>query len=66
MHYPKSIPFTHILCEFYDQDDAKWIVIRGQLKGHNDTPYGRPAPSRHIGCPGVDRPQGVFGGFSYY
>jgi hypothetical protein len=46
--------------------DAKWIVIRGQLRGHNDTPCGRPTPSWPIGRPGVVRPQGVFGGFSYY
>jgi hypothetical protein len=26
--------------EFHDQGDAKWIVIRGQLRGHNDTPLG--------------------------
>jgi hypothetical protein len=26
--------------EFHDQADAKWIVIRGLLKGHNDTPCG--------------------------
>jgi hypothetical protein len=24
--------------KFHDQGDAKWIVIRGQLRGHNDTP----------------------------
>jgi hypothetical protein len=51
--------------EFHDQGDAKWIVIRGQLRGH-DTPCGRPAPGRLIGCPGSAHPQGVFGGFSYY
>jgi hypothetical protein len=27
--------------EFHDQGDAKWIVIRGQLWGHNDTLAGR-------------------------
>jgi hypothetical protein len=27
--------------EFHDQGDAKWKVIRGQLRGHNDTPFGR-------------------------
>jgi hypothetical protein len=26
--------------EFHDQEDAKWIVIRGQLRVHNDTPFG--------------------------
>jgi hypothetical protein len=24
----------------HDQADAEWIVIRGQLRGHNDTPFG--------------------------
>jgi hypothetical protein len=28
--------------EFNDQGDAEWIVIRRQLKGHNDTPCGQP------------------------
>jgi hypothetical protein len=27
--------------KFHDQGDAKWIVIRRPLKGHNDTPFGR-------------------------
>jgi hypothetical protein len=26
--------------KFYDQGDAKWTVIRGQLRGHNDMPQG--------------------------
>jgi hypothetical protein len=30
--------------EFYDQGDAKWIVIRVPLRGYNDTPWGRPTP----------------------
>jgi hypothetical protein len=25
--------------EFHDQADAKWILISGQLRDHNDTPY---------------------------
>jgi hypothetical protein len=29
--------------------------FRGQLRGHNDTSCGRPAPGRPIGRPGVDR-----------
>jgi hypothetical protein len=49
------------LGEFHDQGDAKWIVIRGKLRGHNDTPFGQPTPSRPIGRPGVGRPSGVFG-----
>jgi hypothetical protein len=52
--------------EFHDQGDANSIVIRGQLRGHNDTPFGRPTPSRPIGRLGFGRPQGVFGGLSYY
>jgi hypothetical protein len=39
-----------------DQGDAKWIVIRGQLWGYNDTPCGRPTRGRLIDCPGVGRP----------
>jgi hypothetical protein len=46
--------------EFQDQGEDKWIVIRGMLKGHNDTPFGRPTPSWPIGHLG-----GVIGGFSY-
>jgi hypothetical protein len=38
--------------KFHDQADAKWIVIRGSLSGHNDTPCGRPTPSRPFGHPG--------------
>ena len=52
--------------EFHDQGDAKWIVIRGQLSGHNDMPFGQRTPGRPIGRPGAGRPQGVFGGLSYY
>ena len=52
--------------EFHDQWDAKWIVIRGLLRGHNDTPCGWPTPGQPIGRLEVGRPQGVFFGFSYY
>jgi hypothetical protein len=38
----------------HDWADAGWIVIRGLLKGHNNTPFGWP-----VGYPGVGRPQGV-------
>jgi hypothetical protein len=34
---------------FHDQGDAKWIVIKVQLWGHNDTLFGRPTPGRPIG-----------------
>jgi hypothetical protein len=52
--------------EFHDQGDAKRIVIRRSLWGHNNTPCGRPALGRPIGRSGSGRPQGVFGGLSYY
>jgi hypothetical protein len=52
--------------EFHDQGDAKWIVIRGQLRGHNDTPFGRPTPGWPIGRLVFGCPQGVFGVFSCY
>jgi hypothetical protein len=41
--------------KFRDQGDAKWILIRRSLWGHNDTPGGRPAPGRPIGRPGPGR-----------
>jgi hypothetical protein len=47
--------------EFHDQGDAKWIVFRQQLKGHNDTPCGRPAPGRPVSHPGSGPLQGVSG-----
>jgi polyhydroxyalkanoate synthesis regulator phasin len=40
--------------EFHDQGDAKWIVIRRLLRGHNDMPIGRP---------GSGRPKGIIGAF---
>jgi hypothetical protein len=49
--------------KFHDQGDAKWIVIRRQLRGHNDTCFGWPTPGRPISLPGVGRPSGIF---SYY
>jgi hypothetical protein len=30
--------------QFHDEADAGWIVIRGLLRGHNDTPCGRSTP----------------------
>jgi hypothetical protein len=36
-------------------------VIRRRLWGHNNMPFGQPTPGRNIGCPGSDRPKGVFG-----
>jgi hypothetical protein len=53
---PLSIDFG----EFHDQGDAKWMVIWRQLRGHIDTPFGRPTPGRPIGRPEVGHPQAVF------
>jgi hypothetical protein len=50
--------------KFYDQADAKQIAIRGQLRGHNNTPFGRPTPGRPIGPQGVGHSQGTF--FDYH
>jgi hypothetical protein len=47
---------------FHDQEDAKWKVIRGQSRGHNDTPFGRATLGWPIGCHGVGH---IFGGLSY-
>jgi hypothetical protein len=44
---------------FDNQADAEWIVIRTQLRGHNDTPFGRIAPGRPSG-------PAYFVCFSYY
>jgi hypothetical protein len=55
-----------VIGKFHDQGDDKWMVIRGQLRGYNDTPFGRPTPGRPFGCPVVGRSQGVFGGSSNY
>jgi hypothetical protein len=46
--------------EFRDQGDANWILIRGQLRGHNDRPFGRPTPGQPIGRAGVGSLKGVF------
>jgi hypothetical protein len=51
---------------FHDLGDTKWIVVRGQLRGHNNTPFRQPTPGHSIGRPGVGCPQGICGGFSYY
>jgi hypothetical protein len=37
--------------EFHDQADAKRIVIRGLLRGHDDTPCGRPNAGWPVGQP---------------
>jgi hypothetical protein len=43
LNYDESCPCLGPLSgEFHDQGHAKWIVIRMQLRGHNDTPLGRP------------------------
>jgi hypothetical protein len=49
--------------EFHGQGDAKRIVIRWLLGGHNDMPFGWPAPGRPVGRLGAALPPGVFGDF---
>jgi hypothetical protein len=39
--------------DFHDQGGVKWIVIRRQLRGHNDTPFGWTTTGHPIGRPGV-------------
>jgi hypothetical protein len=51
----KSFPEV-LTGEFHDQVNAKWIVIRGLLRGHNNLHCGRPNPGQPIGCPGVGCP----------
>jgi hypothetical protein len=46
--------------KIHDQGDAKWIIIKGQLRGHNN------ANPANIARPVVGRPQVVFGGLSFY
>jgi hypothetical protein len=52
--------------KFRDQGDAKCIVTRRLLWGHNDTPCGRSASGQPIGCPGAGHALGLFGGIYYY
>jgi hypothetical protein len=54
-----------IQVEFHDQGDAKWIVIRVPVRGHNDTLFGWPTPGRPIGRRGLAA-LGLFAVFSYY
>jgi hypothetical protein len=74
LHWPDQVLAEHLdhrlklmaAGGFHDQGDAKWIVIRRSLWGHNDMPCGWPAPGRPIGRQGSGRPQGVIGVFNYY
>jgi hypothetical protein len=50
--------------ELHGQGDARWVVIRGQLRGQNDMPIGRPTSGRPIGRSGVDRSKCILGSFS--
>jgi hypothetical protein len=58
---PNNFVVRLVFCggEFNEQEDAKWRVIRGQLRGLNNTPFGRPTPGRPIGRPGVGHPQSL-------
>jgi hypothetical protein len=37
-HHECTMQENIALGKFYDQGDAKWIITKGQLRGHNDTP----------------------------
>jgi hypothetical protein len=50
---------------FHDQGDTQWIVIRELLRGHNDTPFGRPNPRPAYRPPG-GRPPGRIWWLGYY
>jgi hypothetical protein len=55
----------------HDQADAEWIVIRTQLRGHNDTPGGSAGgwPGAAADPPatrGLDALRAYFVCFSYY
>jgi hypothetical protein len=56
----------NVLVSAMNRQTLNWIVIRRPLRGHNDTPFGRPTPGRPKGHPRVGHPQGEFGVFSYY
>jgi hypothetical protein len=47
----KTSLVEHCKGEFLDQGDAEGIVIRRELRGHNDKPFGQPTPGRLIGRP---------------
>jgi hypothetical protein len=53
-----SISVNFTIGGSHDQADAEWIVIRTQLWGHNDTPFGRPAARQPSGQPPVGPPAG--------
>jgi hypothetical protein len=59
--YVNVVPSSGAGGEFHDQGDAKWIVSRRSLWGHDDMPCGQPAPSRPIAHLESGRPQGVIG-----
>jgi hypothetical protein len=50
----------------HDQADTEWIVIRTQLRGHNDTPFGRLAPVSPPAARGLAALRACFVCFSYY
>jgi hypothetical protein len=52
--------------KLHDKRGAKWIVITGQFRGHNDMPFGRPTPGRLVGRPGLAALQAYLVFFKYY
>jgi hypothetical protein len=56
------LPTSKAAGDFHHQADAEWIVIRRPLRGHDDTPYGRPTAGRPIDLLAT---VGVFGVFDF-
>jgi hypothetical protein len=52
--------------EFHDEGEAKWIVIRGQLIGHINTPCGRPTLAGLSAAWGLAARSGYLVVLSYY
>jgi hypothetical protein len=52
--------------EFHDQEDAKWIVIRGSYGVITIHPLGGQPPAGLSATQGLAALRVIFGGFSYY
>jgi hypothetical protein len=50
----------------HDQADAEWIVIRTQLRGHNECPLGGQPPAGPSAARGLTALRAYFVCFSYY
>jgi hypothetical protein len=55
-----------MLGEFDNQGDTKWIVIRGLLRVHKDTPFGWLTPAGLLAARGLAALRAYLVVFSYY